>query len=401
MTTRHRMNALVVAIGLLLAASAALSQGIDFPDEPIGNLPGAVKRALFQAQGLQKEQRYAEAVDVLAKCLSSDPRNDGRVLRFHLGNALMLADRLDDARQHYEACVRHDDKSAQGWFQLARVSYELGDYARAAQAFAAVNGLLPQRNAQVLYFTGIAHLMNEKPSPAFEALSQLVGGAFGPPSLDWCNTFVSAAYAANRITESFPVLRALVEREPGSVGAWRLLYQAGLMARDYRQAAVALTVADYVQPIDRKELVELANLYEQIDVPVRAIPYYKRALSSGADGDAAKLHERIAGAYLSARDYDGAIEFLGDVLERAPTPVLWSLLGDVHYKRDEYEQALNAFGRCVALDPEEDRALYMMGLCAYELERYDEARQHTLAAARFERQSEAADRLLRAIERRR
>lgn len=411
MTTRRGMRqTLAVTLALLWMTSSVAAQELNLPPEPLGDLPGPVKRALFRAQELRNEEKPAEAAKVLNECLERYGQFDGHALRLHLASALYLVGStqqnpdsarayFENAKTHYEASVRHNDASAQGWLHLGRTCYELGDYECTMRAFVKLNSLLPEPNASVQLSAGVAAHMAQRPARAYELLSELVNGKFGPPPLEWCRAYVAAAHGADRTRDTFPVLRALVEREPGNPEAWQLLYQAAGMMADYEQAAAALTIVDFIQPSDVQQLVQLGDLYMQIDVPAKAAPYYERALATPDANKPADLRERLAGAYVTAHDYENAIRFLDAELRKNPTARMWSFLGDVHYARDDYEEALSAFRESSKLDPGNGRAFLMMGYCAYQLERNDEARTHLLAAAGFDDQRDAAQQLLRALAR--
>jgi Flp pilus assembly protein TadD len=60
----------------------------------------------------------------------------------------------------------------------------------------------------------------------------------------------------------------------------------------------------------------------------------------------------------------------------------------------DYEAALTAFGRATDLDPDFGRGWLMMGYCATELGRRDEARRHLEKAAEFPNQASGARSLL-------
>ncbi len=223
----------------------------------------------------------------------------------------------------------------------------------------------------------------------------------GPPGYDWCRTYVAAASDADRTRETIPVLEDLVEREPGNTDAWRLLYQAAATSNDYDQATVALTIADYIEGVSTQEIVQLGDLYVQIGVPAKAVDYYARAIAKGDFSGSTDLRERLAYAYIAAHDYDAAIEYLSGTLAEEPSARLESLLGDVYYQLDDYENALRAFLRSFELDPEDCRSKFMTGYCAYRLDRDDEARRHLqrlLDDATCEDHHERALQLIRAID---
>jgi tetratricopeptide (TPR) repeat protein len=104
--------------------------------------------------------------------------------------------------------------------------------------------------------------------------------------------------------------------------------------------------------------------------------------------------ERLASAWLGAHDHDRARTTLKTALSQKETAGLWSLLGDLEYLDEDFEAALAAFGRACDLDPEFGRGWLMMGYCAIELGRPDEARPHLEKATEFPGQASGARSLL-------
>ena len=82
---------------------------------------------------------------------------------------------------------------------------------------------------------------------------------------------------------------------------------------------------------------------------------------------------------------------------RAPTPRLWSLLGDLHFMQKDYQESYDAYVRCVGIDPEYERAYLMMGYCAMQLEHTENALAALERAAEFPEQAAKANQLIAAV----
>ena len=85
---------------------------------------------------------------------------------------------------------------------------------------------------------------------------------------------------------------------------------------------------------------------------------------------------------------------LQDALANSEDTHLWSLIGDVHYLRQEYAEALDAFSRVSAAGDETGRAWLMQGYCALELGRRSQALDLLARASTFPDQQDLAQRLI-------
>jgi tetratricopeptide (TPR) repeat protein len=381
----------VVLIVILAATGLLCAEGITAAED-LETLPGPVKVILFQAQELRNEGRLEESAALIEGYLRSKPDHDGYLLRSYLGMALAQTDRTSDAVEHFEAAVRMKPDHAQSWLGLGDVCYQLERYSRAGEAFHAGFKASPEPDPLVLYYSGVSFLHADQARRSFEVLSELVSGAHGPPELEWCRGYVAASVRAGRSKECKRVLLNLISRNPEDLESWRLLYQAAGSMEDYRQAAVALTIIDYLEPLDSQELLQLADLYLTLDIPAKSTVYYERALDEGTNP---ALRERLASAYIASHDREKARDYLGRAVKEAPTPRLWTLLGDLNYFDEEYEAALGAYSACAKIDPNPARAFLMMGYCAHELDRL--RGQHLRKASEFEETRESAQRLLRVL----
>jgi tetratricopeptide (TPR) repeat protein len=74
---------------------------------------------------------------------------------------------------------------------------------------------------------------------------------------------------------------------------------------------------------------------------------------------------------------------------------LWSLLGDLHFMEKNYEESYAAFENCVRLDGSYGRGYLVMGYCAIQLGRVEDASIHLMKAATFPEYEDMAAQLLK------
>jgi tetratricopeptide (TPR) repeat protein len=259
--------------------------------------------------------------------------------------------------------------------------------------------LTPDPAPEILYYSGVSWLMGEQVEQSLAALEKLLTAHRQEADLDWYQALISAGSQANQPGRVNPFVDHMLADNPSDPKAWELSYQFAAGQEDYRTAAVSLTVTGYLRSLSRNELIQLGDLYAVISVPLQAARYYEQAMaepapSSSVETGRAKEFERLASAWLSARDHDRARATLKTALGQMETVRLWSLMGDLEYLDEDYEAALTAFGRACDRDQDFGRGWLMMGYCALELEREAEARRHLEKAAEFPGQAAGARSLL-------
>ena len=380
---------LLALLGAIVTADADPSYTSD-----ITALPGSVRRALFEAQDLRDEGEYLAAAEVLENCLAKDADRDHPLLRFHLARALSLADRSADALEHYQAAIAMRPDFEDAWLGLGEVAYDLDRYREAADAFAKGFELAEEKDPRVLHYAAAAYLLAEDAERSLQIATSLVSGRHGEPELDWFRTLLAAALELDRPDRAEAAVERMVELYGEKAEAWELLYQYAAHGGDLRRAAVALTIVGYVRPLTRSELRQLGDLYMAIEIPRQASRFYEEALSDSAPP---VDQERLATAYLAAHESDAALAVLERALRQRSSAQLWSLMGDVRYLREEYEEAYRAFEQTAAADPARGRAYLMMGYCALKMDRPNVAIGHLETAAGFpDRERDARSLLERA-----
>jgi len=187
----------------------------------------------------------------------------------------------------------------------------------------------------------------------------------------------------------------MIERYGAEPETWRLAYQFEANRKNYKMAAVALTICGYLKPLDREEAILLADLYATIKVPVLACTHYENAFASGASP---QEYERLASAYMAAHKGGEARKTLAKALKTKPTPSLWSLVGDLNYMEQDFEGAYYAFEESARLDPKDGRAYLMMGYCALQTNKKKQAADALQKAQGFPNQRKLAKQLLKHLE---
>lgn len=382
------VRATTILLTILLLSPAAWAVG----PEDFDDVPGRARLAMVKASAARDGGRLDEAVDMLLAIVEERPGDDHPLLRYHLGNTLMLADREAEAVTHFTAAVAAEPAFGAAWLGLGQAAYAVEDYATAGDALERAYRHDEDPDPTLLYYAGASLLLAADPAGGARVLEDLVSGAHGPPELDWYRALVSACVDLDDHARGDRAVRSLLAAHPDASEAWRLAFQHAASHGDNLAAAVALRVKSHLAPLDATETVQLADLYRLLDVPVLAGELYASVLDDAAEPED---FERLVATHLAAHDGTAARRVLDAALAEAPTARLWSLLGDLASLEEDYATGRDAFAAAAEMDPDDGRAALMLGWCLLELDESDEAVRHLERARGFPDQAEAADSLLR------
>lgn len=386
----------IIVLLLCVAATPRVSSAAADPTQPvetIDDLPRDARLALYEAQQFMEEGKLDKSAGVLEKYVRKNEKQDDRFLmHYHLAGVMVQVDRREDALAEYERAVALEPRYAPSWLGLGETAYGLGKYARAAEALKKGYELSEEKQPDVLYYAAAAQVLASDASGAIPVLEELAYGKHGAPKFEWYRGLVSACLQASDRERGDKAVAQMLNAFGDRADAWHLAFQYGASVGDYRQAAIALTVTGYLRPLTKQEQMQLGDLYAAIDAPAVAANYYTTAAEDSASASAV---ERIASAYLASYQTEQALHVLEDGIRAHPTFRLWSLLGDLHVMEKRFEPAYDAFAECSTLSPEEARPQLMMGYCAMELGRLDDAMQHLTQAAQSEAYAERAQMLIR------
>lgn len=377
-----------------VVANDATSRYVDPSD--MSQVPRLVSKVLVRATAKAKRGEHAEAIALLDEHLTAHPDQDHTLVRYHLARSHDALEQYADARRQYAAAVALEPRLSAGWFGLGHVEYTLENFAESGAAFAESFRTDANPQPETLYFAAAGYMAAEDFAAAAPLLAELCGGGWGAARHDWYAQLASCAIKLEQRELAAPVLAEYLANDPGSHEAWYLSYQFHVGFQEYRDAAIALTMVSFLRELSPHEQRTLGDLYNVAGVPALASEQYRASLTEEAKSadDRAEDYERLASALVAAHDLDAALASLRDGLRTQPTARLWSLLGDVHYLRKDFAAAADAFTEVTRLDHENGRAWLMVGYCQIEMGNRGLAIQNLVAAAKYDDQTDLAERLL-------
>ena len=384
------IGVLAVLIGAAWHGSGKLAPAVRVG---AGGLAVAVVMALA-ALTWRQAGVYRDEITLFSHVVALNPA--ARDAHLNLGNALIAADRNEEAVAASRIAVEQRPDSADAHTNLGLALMNLEQYEAAADALRQALDLAPRHKSAL---QNSAELLRKQ----------------------------------GRYEEAVRAYQAVIERDGGYELAFAGLGDTLLQLRRYEEAVEALSKAVEIQP--RAPLaVELHVLMgraeRELGRPDAAEGHFRRAMELNPDhatallalagvldaqqrraeadellrrvrelrGDDAAVLQNVAEALRKQERYDEALAIYREVLELDPGYALaYAGMGDALFRLERYEEALGALQQALSVQP--DLAMagslhHLAGQAAQALDRNEVAAQHYENAVRIDpRDREALDRL--------
>jgi tetratricopeptide (TPR) repeat protein len=350
----------------------------------VSNAPGRVRRVVFKVQVLHGRGESAKARNLLIEHLRNHPDQEHHLVHYHLGNLLALEDSLESGMTQLEAAVEMAPGLQPAWLNLGEVAYGLGAFDKAAVAFERAYKLDPRQTPELAYYWAVALLQADQAVDALPVLKSLIAKEAENPHKEWYQALISSALIINRPEAATTIMAKAVVQFPDDPEIWHLAYQQALAANDLELAAARLVIVGYLRSLTPSEMFQLGDLYMSIDVPQRAVSWYKMAIMQPDVAQDAKLsgYEKTINACLAAHDLGAALEAVEHRLTLDPTPDMWKMKGELLYAEGEFAAAYSSFRKAAELAPRDMQVELMSGYCCVELDRWETAKGHLILAAK-------------------
>lgn len=149
-----------------------------------------------------------------------------------------------------------------------------------------------------------------------------------------------------------------LKKENEATAAMEAAYEDGLLTKD-------------------KELINMAYLFLQSEVPYKAARVMDKAIKDGKVPPTSKNLELLANSWRQSQEIKKAIPEMEKAASKSEKGELWSRLGSVYLDNEEFEKAeeaiQNAFKKGDIKRP--DNAYLVLGMARFNLKKYDGARR--------------------------
>ncbi|TGD75769.1 tetratricopeptide repeat protein [Mangrovimicrobium sediminis] len=213
----------------------------------------------------------------------------------------------------------------------------------------------------------------------------------------WYNLARFLYFEKNNVPKTVEMLEILIQNYPKKEYWVQLSHMYGEQKKETEQLAAMETA--YVQGMLDKgsELVTMAYLYLNREVPYKAAKVMDQGLTSGAVDGTSKNWEITGSAWRQAQEVDKAIPAMEKAAAKSSEGELYARLGNIYLDGDQFRKSVDAIDKGLARGGvrRPDTAYLVKGMAYFNLKEYDSARKAFQMAARDKRSEEFAKQWLK------
>jgi len=276
-TTRSARIVLAVTLVLIIAGFVFTQYFVNLHRQMESDL--AVRWFTRGEQAMQAQLPAAAAEDY-RNALSYDP--DNRQYRLRLAQALLAANRWNEARAHLTSLWEEEPADGEVNLTLARLNAQRGDYSNTIRYYGnAINGVWnddPRKRRIATRFELTRYLMQQRKVP--QAQAELMAlQADGPPDPADQLLLANLLLQLNEPARAIDAYTAVLTHDRASAEAWRGKGQASLAIGDYSPAEQAFANAFDRDPRldDARQQLQLVREVLRLDPAIRGLSLAERS----------------------------------------------------------------------------------------------------------------------------
>lgn len=406
----------LLALAALLAATSVPAAAQDGAAPVRTERTPALREFVFK--GLSRVRELADAgqggaaLEELEKLLSRGNLND-----YEAAMAWNLSAYLNYQAERYTAAIAAYDKvleqdriplslRAGALYSTAQLRFLTDDYDGASQALTEWFSVAEAPGADAYLFLGQIHYQRKDykaAAAAVEAALRFGRQAGRDIPENWYLLQRVVYWELKDYPKLLDALASLVEHYPKREYWLQLAAVYDELGRDADYLAVMETAFEQGLLESEADLVRLAQLYMEAEMPFKGARLLEEAMAAGRVAETARNLGVLGDAWVLAREYRRAIQTLSRAQAVAPEPELTLRMAQLQLELGDYQEAAEsalAAARAEGLD-NPGRAWVVRGLALYNVEDFPPAAEAFRRAARFEDTRELASKWVGFVERER
>jgi tetratricopeptide (TPR) repeat protein len=141
---------------------------------------------------------------------------------------------------------------------------------------------------------------------------------------------------------------------------------------DYRKAKLDYMEALEINDTDSDLLVDIGNLYYNMEQYDSALYYFKKADSESGEGFKSKFN--MANTYYVLKEYDSALLYYDKSIHiKEDFPYAYFYKGTIYNELELFPEAINAFNKAIRIWPDKSEIYFRRGYALQSLGKYEEA----------------------------
>lgn len=367
-------------------------------------LRNKVYEKLSEAQTAAEEKDFDKAAKILDEMIAGS--RDNELNSYELANVYNLYAFIHYSREDYDKALQaYENVISQPEIPLAmeiNTRYTVAQLyfvqERWKEGIDALNKWFdmtekPTANAYVLLAQGYYQLKDydQSLSNVQQAISMFREKGKVPKE-QWLNLARFLYFEKNDIDKAVAVLEELLQHYPKKQYWVQLSHMYGEQKKEAEQLAAMETA--YVQDMLDKgtEMVTMAYLYLNAEVPYKAAKVMDKGLEGEAIEGTSKNWEILGNAFRQAQEVEKAIPAMETAAAKSEDGELYTRLGNIYLDGEEFQKAIEAINKGLQRGgvKRPDQARLVLGMAYFNDKQYAKARQAFQAAGRDERSEKFA-----------
>lgn len=300
------------------------------------------------------------------------------------------------ARQHLQQAINaggfSEREISQARYQIAQIYMAEENWQQGAAALEEWFRTAAEPNSSAYYLLAAAYYQMEDLDAALEPAKKAVELA-AQPQPSWIELLLALYLTRENYDAALPLLEQLIAMEPQEKNHWLRLSSLYQQQEEYAQALAAMQIAYNAGFLEQgSEYERLSDMLRFNDIPYRAARVLQQAMEEDQVESDSETYEKLANAWIQARDFDEAIPPLTRAAELSDNGDLFMRLGQVQIQREQWQEAANALQQALQKGDLEDpgQTNLLMGIALFNLDRLGDARQYFQRASRSDEHGDMA-----------
>ena len=291
------------------------------------------------------------------------------------------------------------DEALQVKFQVAQLYLAQDRWQDGAAALEQWFKLAPTPNASAYYMLAMAYYQQNDFSHGLPPAEKAVQ-ASDKPQPSWVQLLLALYLHLEKWGKAVPLVTYQVRNAPGDKTGWQQLASIYGQQQLHDRALVVTELMDYAGHLSTpEEFLRLAEQMMYAKNPYRAATYLTAAVEQNKLKADVAVYQKIANAWLAAREYSKAIAPMQRAFELSGDANIGARIGEIHLQRNDWPAAEVAVQKALAKGGLKNRgsAALNLGIALYNQNKLDEARAAFEQAAQAGAQGQYARSYLQAI----
>jgi len=370
-------RAIFLALSILLAQTAT-SQEKAPPPPSIDQVTGKV---LNEAIEFLNQENYTGAKTALGtlKTDTLSPYELSRVEQILATIAYSQGD-YDASRRHMQAALdsggMNEQEASQARYQIAQMYMAQEKWVEGAAAMELWIKTAATPGSAAYYLLAVAYYQQEKFDNAIPPARKAIELSEKPQE-SWLQLLLALLLQKEQYKEAVGLLEQLIEQYPDKKVYWQQLSSVYGTLEDYKNALAILQIAYHAGLVtDDSDIRRLADMMMVQGAPYRSAELLKTAIDKKQLKVDAKLYEKLANAWIAAREYRKSLPVLQQAAEMSGDGAIYMRIGEVNMQLEEWDAAATALQSAVSKGGLKDtgNAQLLIGISYFNQKKLNEAK---------------------------